>query len=108
MKDETTTGVEDAEGEDSPDGLSSSNLLPWYTRKERLIATPTSIQIETSLKPGEYVMRNLFAEFVIQADKKITNVMAEPFVSFVFKCCVLKCSLFCLSGEISVKITATR
>ena len=39
------------------------------------------IPSRTSLKPGEYVMRNLFAEFVIQADKKITTVMAEPFVS---------------------------
>ena len=86
MQDETATNAEDdVEGEDSPDGLASSNLLPWYTRKERLIATPTSIQIETSLKPGEYVMRNLFAEFIIQADKKITTVMAEPFVSFEFK-----------------------
>lgn len=69
------------QGEDIRDGMPSSNILPWFARKERSITTPTSIQVETSLKPGEYVMRNLFAEFVIQADKKITTVMAESLVS---------------------------
>ncbi|EFX83758.1 hypothetical protein DAPPUDRAFT_223280, partial [Daphnia pulex] len=70
----------DGQGEDvMRDVIPSSNILPWYARKERSIHTPTSVQVETSLKPGEYVMRNLFAEFVIQADKKITSVMAEAF-----------------------------
>ena len=66
-------------GGDNEETIPSSNILPWFTRKG--IQTPTSVQIETSLKPGEYVMRNLFAEFIVQADKKITTVMAEPFVS---------------------------
>ena len=70
---------------DSEDAIPSNNILPWYTRKERSTQTPTSVQIETSLKPGEYVMRNLFADFIVQADKKITTVMAEPFVSLLFQ-----------------------
>ena len=70
---------EDVSGENE-ETIPSSNILPWFTRKG--IQTPTSVQIETSLKPGEYVMRNLFAEFIVQADKKITTVMAEPFVSY--------------------------
>lgn len=80
---QSPTSLED-HGEDvMRDVIPSSNILPWYARKERSINTPTSVQVETSLKPGEYVMRNLFAEFVIQADKKITSVMAESFVSHI-------------------------
>ncbi|XP_046454255.1 protein furry-like isoform X2 [Daphnia pulex] len=78
--DEQSPTSGDGQGEDvMRDVIPSSNILPWYARKERSIHTPTSVQVETSLKPGEYVMRNLFAEFVIQADKKITSVMAEAF-----------------------------
>jgi len=63
--------------------IPSSNILPWFSRKERGIhATTNSTQVEVLLKPGEYVMKNLFAEFIIQADKKITTVMSEPFVRY--------------------------
>ena len=57
--------------------------MPWnyYARKERVSSTLTNVHIETTLKPGEYVMRTLFAEFILQADKKITAVMADSFVS---------------------------
>lgn len=84
LDEQSPTPVEE-QGEDvMRDVIPSSNILPWYARKERSIHTPTSVQqVETSLKPGEYVMRNLFAEFVIQADKKITSVMAEAFVSYI-------------------------
>ena len=78
------------------DVIPSSNILPWYARKERSINTPTSVQVETSLKPGEYVMRNLFAEFVIQADKKITSVMAESFVSQILNGKLSLCAEFIL------------
>lgn len=85
LDEQSPTPVEE-QGEDvMRDVIPSSNILPWYARKERSINTPTSVQVETSLKPGEYVMRNLFAEFVIQSDKKITGVMAEAFVSTPFK-----------------------
>ena len=83
--DKPTLPIGEVQGEEGRDAIpNSSNILPWYARKERLTNTPTSIQVETSLKPGEYVMRNLFAEFIIQADKKITNVMAEPFVRNIY------------------------
>ncbi len=84
VSDEQSPTSGEGHEEDVRDGIPSSNILPWYARKERSINTPTSVQVETSLKPGEYVMRNLFAEFVIQADKKITSVMAESFVIILF------------------------
>ena len=86
IADEQSPTSGEGQRDDARDGIGipSSNILPWYARKERSVNTPTSVQVETSLKPGEYVMRNLFAEFVIQADKKITSVMAESFVSKIF------------------------
>lgn len=90
--------------------LPNSNILPWFARKERAILAPTSVQIEPSLKPGEYVMRNLFAEFIIQADKKITAVMAEPFVSTTALsiCHHVANRNFSCSGAFPVKILAKR
>ncbi|XP_029110639.1 protein furry homolog-like isoform X1 [Scleropages formosus] len=38
----------------------------------------SSITIDPELKPGEYVIKSLFAEFAVQAEKKIEVVMAEP------------------------------
>ncbi|XP_056658569.1 protein furry homolog-like isoform X4 [Monodelphis domestica] len=38
----------------------------------------SSITIDPDVKPGEYVIKSLFAEFAIQAEKKIEVVMAEP------------------------------
>ena len=90
---------EDA-GVENEETIPSSNILPWFTRKG--IQTPTSVQIETSLKPGEYVMRNLFAEFIVQADKKITTVMAEPFVSVtlnIYSVVSINCKFIWRSGH---------
>lgn len=36
------------------------------------------------IKPGEFVMRSLFADFTIQAERKIEAVMSEPLVSNCF------------------------
>jgi hypothetical protein len=33
------------------------------------------------IRPGEFVMRTLFAEFTVQAEKKMEAVMAEPLVN---------------------------
>jgi hypothetical protein len=33
----------------------------------RLVRFPSTVHIETDIKPGEFVMRTLFAEFTIQA-----------------------------------------
>ena len=52
-------------------------MLPWGAAKERA-RFPSSVHIETDIKPGEFVMRTLFAEFTVQAEKKITLVMSEP------------------------------
>uniref|UniRef100_A0A670J2L4 FRY like transcription coactivator n=1 Tax=Podarcis muralis TaxID=64176 RepID=A0A670J2L4_PODMU len=38
----------------------------------------SNITIDPDVKPGEYVIKSLFAEFAIQAEKKIEVVMAEP------------------------------
>lgn len=64
---------------------SSSNrhsLLPWGTQSRSCIAATAGIidiqqTADSSLRPGEVVMRNLFAEFTVQAEKKIESVMLE-------------------------------
>ncbi|KAL7630650.1 UNVERIFIED_CONTAM: hypothetical protein RMT77_019147, partial [Armadillidium vulgare] len=53
------------------------SLLPWGAKKERQ-QFPPNINVETDLRPGEFVMRTLFAEFTIMAEKKIDAVMQEP------------------------------
>ncbi|XP_064474584.1 protein furry-like [Ornithodoros turicata] len=54
-----------------------TSLLPWGARKERQ-PFPSGIQFDTDVKPGEFVLRVLFAEFTVQAEKKISAVLAEP------------------------------
>ena len=53
--------------------------LPWGARRERH-SFPASVQIDPDLRPGEFVMRTLFAEFTVQAERKIETVMMEPLV----------------------------
>lgn len=52
-------------------------VLPWGAHKER---SPhlTSLNIDMDIRPGEFVMRTLFADFTVQAEKKIETVLAEP------------------------------
>lgn len=52
-------------------------MLPWGAHKER---SPymTSLNIDMDIRPGEFVMRTLFADFTVQAEKKIEAVLAEP------------------------------
>lgn len=66
-------------------GSSRGTLLPWCAGANReRVALVTPVQGETStgpvvdLLPGEFVMRSLFADFAIQADRKMETVMAEP------------------------------
>ncbi|XP_050360711.1 protein furry isoform X2 [Nymphalis io] len=49
------------------------SMLPWGPNKG--VFVPTS---DTDLRPGEYVMRLLFTEFTVQAERKMEAVMAEP------------------------------
>ncbi|XP_058494986.1 protein furry homolog-like isoform X4 [Solea solea] len=49
--------------------------LSW---EKHNIAAMSSITIDPELKPGEFVIKSLFAEFAVLAEKKIEMVMAEP------------------------------
>ena len=49
------------------DRLTSSQVLPWGAPKERS-RFPSSFNIETDIRPGEFVMRTLFAEFTVQVN----------------------------------------
>lgn len=57
---------------------SSVTPLSW---EKHSIAAMSSITIDPELKPGEFVIKSLFAEFAVLAEKKIEMVMAEPLVS---------------------------
>lgn len=46
----------------------------------------SNITIDPELKPGEFVIKSLFAEFAVLAEKKIEMVMAEPLVSLFIVC----------------------
>uniref|UniRef100_A0A8D0AM31 Furry homolog, like n=1 Tax=Sander lucioperca TaxID=283035 RepID=A0A8D0AM31_SANLU len=47
-------------------------------RRKHNVADMSSITIDPELKPGEFVIKSLFAEFAVLAEKKIEMVMAEP------------------------------
>uniref|UniRef100_A0A4W5Q167 FRY like transcription coactivator n=1 Tax=Hucho hucho TaxID=62062 RepID=A0A4W5Q167_9TELE len=49
--------------------------LTW---EKRNVVAMSSIIIDPELKPGEFVIKSLFAEFAVLAEKKIEVVMAEP------------------------------
>ncbi|XP_053624606.1 protein furry isoform X2 [Plodia interpunctella] len=48
-------------------------MLPWGSHKGPIVPPPDS-----DLRPGEFVMRLLFTEFTVQAERKMEAVMAEP------------------------------
>lgn len=50
-------------------------MLPWGPHKG-----PSVPAADSDLRPGEYVMRLLFTEFTVQAERKMEAVMAEPLV----------------------------
>ncbi|KAG7254803.1 hypothetical protein CRUP_025740 [Coryphaenoides rupestris] len=56
---------------------SSVTPLAWEKRTAAAAAM-SSIIIDPELKPGEFVIKSLFAEFAVLAEKKIEVVMAEP------------------------------
>ncbi|XP_069364966.1 protein furry isoform X2 [Maniola hyperantus] len=49
------------------------SMLPWGPNKGAIMPTADS-----DLRPGEFVMRLLFTEFTVQAERKMEAVMAEP------------------------------
>ncbi|XP_061593948.1 protein furry homolog-like isoform X5 [Cololabis saira] len=54
-----------------------SSVTPISWEKRTSVAM-SSITIDPELKPGEFVIKSLFAEFAVLAEKKIEMVMAEP------------------------------
>lgn len=63
------------------------------------VAAMSNITIDPELKPGEFVIKSLFAEFAVLAEKKIEMVMAEPLVSLVCMCvCV------CQGGRVKASL----
>lgn len=57
-----------------------ASVTPHLWEKHN-VATMSNITIDPELKPGEFVIKSLFAEFAVLAEKKIEMVMAEPLVS---------------------------
>ncbi|XP_969290.2 protein furry [Tribolium castaneum] len=53
-------------------------LLPWGVHKEYFPQIISGSSVELDIRPGEYVMRSLFSDFTILAEKKIEAVMGEP------------------------------
>jgi hypothetical protein len=51
-------------------------MLPWGVHKERSPQL-TSLNMDMDIRPGEFVMRTLFADFTLQAEKKIETVLSE-------------------------------
>jgi hypothetical protein len=47
-------------------------MLPWGAPKERT-RFPSTVNIETDIRPGEFVMRTLFAEFTVQVLETMNN-----------------------------------
>ncbi|KAK5870409.1 hypothetical protein PBY51_025045 [Eleginops maclovinus] len=55
-----------------------ASVPPLLWEKHSAAAAMSSITIDPELKPGEFVIKSLFAEFAVLAEKKIETVMAEP------------------------------
>lgn len=62
--------------------MSGGSVLPWGAHKERS-PYPSTVNIDVDIKPGEFVMRTLFADFTVQAERKMEAVMNEPLVCFM-------------------------
>uniref|UniRef100_A0A1S4MY51 Uncharacterized protein n=1 Tax=Pediculus humanus subsp. corporis TaxID=121224 RepID=A0A1S4MY51_PEDHC len=56
---------------------SGGTILPWGAHKERSLY-PSCVNIDVDIKPGEFVMRTLFADFTVQAERKMEAVMNDP------------------------------
>lgn len=56
--------------------LNRGIVLPWGAQKERYLHPGSTMELD--IRPGEFVMRNLFADFTVLAEKKIELVLSEP------------------------------
>lgn len=65
----------DSESKNS--SISAGSVLPWGAHKDRS-PYPSTVNIDVEIKPGEFVMRTLFADLTVQAERKMEAVMNEP------------------------------
>ena len=68
--------------------LENGFVLPWGQPADRQTSTAAC-----DVTPGEFVLRTLFAEFTVLAEKKIETVLTEPLVSLGFKRCLLTATI---------------
>ena len=73
--------------------------MPWGQPPERQTSTAA---YAFDVTPGEFVLRTLFAEFTVLAEKKIETILNEPLVSF---CIILRFHCIgALDGRISERL----
>ncbi|GFV46815.1 protein furry homolog [Trichonephila clavipes] len=70
------TSSSDSKGQSNCYNICTQSQLPWGVRKERQ-TFPSGINIDIEVKPGEFILRTLFAEFTVQAERKIDLVLSE-------------------------------
>ena len=56
--------------------VENGSVLPWGQPPDRQTSTTGS-----DVTPGEFVLRTLFSEFTVLAERKIETVLSEPLVS---------------------------
>lgn len=79
-------------------------VLPWGAQKETVKLQQIG---DMDLRPGEFVMRTLFAEFTSQAEKKMEAVMTEH-VSGIFVRALLVSNREYIVGETAFESFAKR
>lgn len=84
----------------------TASVTPYSWEKHN-VATMSNITIDPELKPGEFVIKSLFAEFAVLAEKKIEMVMAEPLVS-LYIVCMCMCACPCRGVKANVPKTNHR
>jgi len=73
----TETGSRGGGDEGESSGMSTPIRLPWGVVRERAYF-PDSVRINTNVKPGEFILQTLFAEFTVLAARKIDQALEPP------------------------------
>lgn len=64
-------------GTTSRSSIIGTVMMPFNPASTATIMNTTDFNLETSMRPGEIVMRNLFTEYTYQAEKKIEAILLE-------------------------------
>ena len=78
----TDSGTLKSERSSEPDYEVPPTRLPWGAIKDRT-EFPENIHINPHVKPGEFILQTVFAEFTVLTQKIITEVLNTA-VSFFF------------------------